>query len=66
MKLGLYTFAALVFILAIGAFVYTLELGVYRLDILNMPLPVTIWAVLPMILLFLFTVAHMLFYGLRN
>ena len=66
MKLGLYTFAALVFILAIGAFVYTLELGVYRLDILNMSLPVTIWVVLPMILLFLFTVAHMLFYGLRN
>lgn len=50
----------------IGAFVYTLNLGLYRLDIINLTLPVTIWIVLPMLLLFLFTVVHMLFYGFRN
>jgi len=66
MKLGLYTFAALTFILLLGAFVYTLELGLYRLDIINITLPVTIWVILPALLLFLFTIAHMLFYGLRN
>jgi len=66
MKLGLYTFVALTFILLVGAFVYTLELGLYRLDIINITLPVTIWVVLPAVLLFLYTVAHMLIYGFRN
>ncbi len=66
MKLGLYTFASLILILLIGAFVYTLELGSYRLDLLNIRLPITIWVVLPALLLFLFTIVHMLFYGLRN
>jgi hypothetical protein len=66
MKLGLYTFAALTFILLIGAFVYTLELGFYTLEIINLKLPITIWIILPLLLLFLFTVSHMLFYGLRN
>jgi len=66
MKLGLYTFAALTFILLIGGFIYTLELGAYRLDILNITLPITIWVILPVLLLFIFTIAHMLFYGLKN
>jgi len=66
MKLGLYTFAALTLILLIGAFIYTLELGSYRLDLLNITLPISIWVILPALLLFLFTVAHMLFYGVRN
>ena len=66
MKLGLYTFAALTLLLLVGAFVYTLELGSYRLDLLNITLPITIWVILPALLLFLFTIAHMLFYGLRS
>jgi hypothetical protein len=66
MKLGLYTFAALTFILLVGAFVYTLELGFYTLEIINLKLPITIWIILPLLLLFLFTISHMLFYGLRN
>jgi len=66
MKLGLYTFAALTLILLVGAFVYTLELGFYTLEIINLKLPITIWVVLPAVLLFIFTIAHMLFYGLRN
>jgi len=66
MKLSLYTFAALTFILLVGGFVYILELGEYRLDMINIMLPVAIWVVLPLILLFLFTVVHILFYGMRN
>ncbi len=66
MKLGLYTFAALTFILLTGAFVYTLELGNYTLEMLNLKLPITIWVVLPLVLLFLFTVGHILFYGMKN
>jgi hypothetical protein len=66
MKLGLYTFAALTLIALVGAFVYTLELGSYRLDLLNITLPITLWIVLPALLLFIFTVGHMIFYGMRN
>jgi len=66
MRLGLYTFVALTLVLLIGAFVYTLDLGSYRLELLNVTLPVTIWIVLPLILLFLFTMAHMFYYGVKN
>lgn len=66
MKLGLYIFVALLLILATGSFIYTLDLGVYRLDIINMSLPITVWILLPMIFLFLFTVGHMFFYNVKN
>jgi len=66
MKLGLYTFVALTLVLLIGAFVYTLDLGAYRLELLNITLPVTIWIILPLLLLFLFTISHMLYHGVRN
>lgn len=66
MKLGLYTFMALVYVLLVGAFVYTLELGAYRLDIVNITLPITIWIALPLLLLFMFSVIHMMFYGMKN
>jgi len=66
MKLGLYTFAAVTLMALVGAFVYTLELGSYRLEMLNISLPITVWVVLPALLLFIFTVGHMIFYGMRN
>ena len=66
MRIGLYIFASLAFIALLGAFVYTLELGGYRLDLLNITLPVTIWIILPALLLFIFTIAHMFFYGVKN
>jgi len=66
MKLGLYTFAALAYIALIGGYIYTLDLGNYRLELLNIELPITLWIVLPLVLLFIFTVVHMLFYGLKN
>jgi len=66
MKLGLYIFAALALMALVGAFVYTLELGAYRLDSLNITLPISVWVIMPAMLLFLFTVGHMFFYGLKN
>jgi len=66
MKIGLYVFASLAYIALLGAFAYTLELGNYRLDLLNITLPISIWIILPALLLFVFTVGHMLFYGLKN
>lgn len=68
MKLGLYTFAALALIAIIGAVAYTVNPNNYIIEMMgiNFNFPVAVWIVLPMLLLFLFTVAHMLFYGLRN
>ena len=66
MRLGLYTFGALTLVLLVGAFVYMLELGSYRLEAINVTLPITIWVVLPLILLFLFTLVHMFYYGMKN
>lgn len=66
MRIGLYVFASLAFIALLGAFVYTLELGAYRLDLLNITLPVTVWIIMPALLLFIFTIAHMFFYGVKN
>lgn len=66
MKLGLYTFGALTLVALMGAFVYTLELGTYRLELLNISLPITLWIILPALLVLMFSVAHMMFYGMRN
>jgi hypothetical protein len=66
MRLGLYIFATLLLLGAIGGFTYTLELGNYRLEALNLSLPIAAWIVLPAVLLFVFTILHMLVYGMRN
>ncbi len=68
MKLRLYIFAAIALIAIIGAVAYTVNPGNYSLEVLgiNLSFPIAVWVTLPMILLFLFTVAHMFFYGLRN
>jgi len=66
MKLGLYIFAALTLIALVGAFAYTLELGTYRLELLNISLPITVWIIVPALLLFISTVGHMMFYGMKN
>jgi len=68
MRLGLYIFAALTLMAIIGAFVYTINPNNYIVEMLgvNFNLPVALWVVLPAILLFLFTIFHMMFYGLKN
>lgn len=68
MKIGLYTFAALALIAIVGVLAYTVNPNHYIVEVLgiNFNLPVAAWVVLPMLLLFLFTVGHMLFYGFRN
>ncbi|RUM68330.1 MAG: hypothetical protein DSZ09_04330 [Sulfurovum sp.] len=66
MKISLYIIAASTFIALVGAFVYTLDLGSYRLESLNISLPITLWIVLPLIILFLLSIVYMLFYGMTN
>ncbi len=68
MKLGLYTFAALVLIALVSIVTYTLNPNNYIVEVMgvNLNFPIAAWIALPMVVLFLFTVAHMLFYGLKN
>ena len=68
MKLGLYTFAALALIAIMGVVTYTINPNHYIIEMMgiNFNFPIAVWVILPMVLLFLFTVGHMLFYGLRN
>ena len=68
MRLGLYIFAALTLIGIVGAITYTVNPNNYLLEIMgiNLNLPVSVWIVLPMILLLIFTVIHMVFYSLKS
>jgi hypothetical protein len=68
MKLGLYIFATLALITIIGVLVYTINPNKYMIEMMNIKFDfhIAIWMILPMLLLFLFTLGHMLFYGLRN
>ncbi len=66
MRVGLYIFAALVLIMIVGGLAYSVNPEYYRVETVNISLPVAAWIVLPMLLLFLFTIAHMIFYGIKN
>jgi len=66
MRVGLYIFAALVLIMIVGGLAYSVNPEYYRVEMVNISLPIAAWIVLPMLLLFFFTVGHMLFYGLKN
>lgn len=68
MRVGLYIFAALVLMGIIGAATYSINPGHYVLELMgiNFSFPVAVWIVLPMFILFLFTLGHMFVYGLKN
>ncbi len=68
MRLGLYIFAAFALMAIIGAFTYTVNPNNFIIELMgiNFNFPVAVWVVLPMLVLFLFTLGHMFFYGLRN
>ena len=68
MRLGLYIFAAITLIGMVGALTYTINPNNYLVEMMgiNFNLPVSVWVVLPMALLLVFTVIHMVFYGLKS
>ena len=68
MRLGLYIFATFALIAIIGAFTYTINANNFIVEVMgiNFNFPVAVWIILPMLLLFIFTLGHMLFYGVRN
>ncbi len=68
MRLALYIFATLALMAIVAAFTYTVNPDHYTIELMgiNFNFPVAVWVVLPMILLFIFTLVHMFFYGLKN
>lgn len=65
MKIKLFFFSSLIYILILAALVYNLNLGNYSLGIfgINLNLPISIWVILPVFVLTLLAILHMSFYG---
>lgn len=68
MGLKKYIGFGLFFIILLGVYVYSFEGGKYTLSVAEVPisLPIAVWIILPVILLFLATIAHLMFYGTKN
>ena len=68
MRLGLYTIASLVLIGIVGGLAYMVNPNFYVLEVMGIHFnfPIALWFVLPMVLLFVMTLFHMFFYGLKN
>lgn len=68
MRLALYIFATFALMAIVAAFTYTVNPDHYTIELMgiNFSFPVAVWIVLPMLLLLIFTLVHMFFYGLKN
>ncbi|WP_121628657.1 hypothetical protein [Poseidonibacter antarcticus] len=63
-----YIVFSVLFIGIIYGYAFSLELGDYKVTILDISvlLPVAVWIILPLVILFIATIGHILFYGLIN
>ncbi|MFA9372651.1 MAG: hypothetical protein ACERKK_00715 [Poseidonibacter sp.] len=63
-----YVVFSIILIVAIYGYLFSLDLGEYKLTVfdISLNLPVSAWVITPVILLFLATVGHIVFYGLIN
>ncbi|WP_200762412.1 hypothetical protein [Nitrosophilus alvini] len=68
MRLKKYTFFSLLLITLIGVFVYTQINEKYTLDIFGVPLtlPVAVWVVIPLLILYFASLFHMAFYSFKS
>jgi len=68
MGLKKYIFGAMVLIIGISGYVFTIVHGEYTLTIADksLLLPIAAWIAVPAAILFIFSVLHMMFYGLKN
>ncbi|OQX73115.1 MAG: hypothetical protein B6D59_06535 [Campylobacteraceae bacterium 4484_4] len=68
MHLKRYTLASVIMIALVGTYVYQMvSQSEYALDLLgvHVTLPIAVWVILPMVLLFLASFLHMLYYGFK-
>ncbi len=68
MRFGLYIFASLVLIVATVALGYSVNPDFYLIEVMGIKinLPIAVWLAIPMAILFIFTLLHMFFHGLKN
>lgn len=68
MGLKKYIFGSLILVLAIFGYVFSIESGDYKIQILDfsMILPIALWIVAPLIVLICLTILHISYYGLKN
>ena len=63
-----YILLTLVYIMAIGLYVYSFNGDYYALDVLgvSLNLPIALWIILPVVALFLSTIFHLIFYNFKD
>ena len=63
-----YILLTLVYIMAIGLYVYSFNGDYYALDVLGLSLnlPIALWIILPVVALFLSTIFHLVFYNFKT
>ncbi|MGB5917906.1 hypothetical protein [Arcobacter sp.] len=68
MGLKKYIAFSLLLIIAIYIFVFSIQTGNFTVSILDysLALPIAVWVVLPLVVLFLVTILHIVFYGFKN
>ena len=69
MHLKRYTLASIVLIAAVSFYVHKMvSTGTYTLELfgINISLPIAVWSVIPMTLLFLASFIHILYYGIKD
>lgn len=65
MKIKLFIFTSIIYILVIGALAFKLDLGYYNLTLFNhsLELPITLWLILIVGVFFIFALMHICFYN---
>lgn len=68
MKIGLYFIFALILTGLTGAYVHSHHYGnhIHKILGVDINLPIAVWVILPMLLLFVFTMIHLMYYGVIN
>lgn len=68
MRLGLYTFISILLMMGVGSVVYVLTGNTFLIEVMGVQLnlPVAVWVVLPMFVLFFYTFMHLLVRGLKQ
>jgi len=68
MRLALYIFATFALMAIVAAFTYSVNPDHYTIELMgiNFNFPIAVWIIFPMLILLIFTLVHMFFYGLKN
>ncbi len=68
MRIGLYLFASITFLIVVAVLTFLANQGYYDLSFFgfHLNLPVAIWIILPMAMLLVLSVLHLIYYGTKN